>query len=204
MVNFPGSLDALANPGATTKRDATGFEHHLQHSDVNDIVEALMAKLGIGATTPDANEVLVGTGAGASAWLAGLTADYIAANAVTQSAGATGAASGPTTTSASLVDLTDMSVTMTLTGGPIIVEFSSTISLSAIGIVAVDLLVDGVNVLRRQASFAAAETKIMGFTKRVTGVSGASKVIKVQWLTTAGTASAITTQRDLVVTELKR
>lgn len=68
-INYPASLDSLSNPGATTKRDETGFEHHLQHSNANDIIEALEGKLGIGATTPDAQfKSLVATAAGTSAW----------------------------------------------------------------------------------------------------------------------------------------
>lgn len=68
MVNYPSSLDSLANPTATTKRNDSGFEHHLQHSDANDILEALETKLGTGASTPSANTVLRGTGAGTTAY----------------------------------------------------------------------------------------------------------------------------------------
>lgn len=46
--------------------DAVG--HAAQHSDINDAVEALEAKLGTGASTAASNKLLRGTGAGASAW----------------------------------------------------------------------------------------------------------------------------------------
>jgi len=39
-----------------------------QHSDINDAVEALEAKLGISASTPASGKLLRGTGAGSSAW----------------------------------------------------------------------------------------------------------------------------------------
>lgn len=69
MVNFPGSLDSLSNPGATTKRNDPGFELHTVISTLNDIAELLEAKLGIGATTPDAAfKTLLATAAGTSAW----------------------------------------------------------------------------------------------------------------------------------------
>lgn len=42
--------------------------HAAQHSEVNDAVEALEAKLGIGASVAASNKLLRGTGAGASAW----------------------------------------------------------------------------------------------------------------------------------------
>ena len=42
--------------------------HAAQHSDVNDAVEALEAKLGIGASAATSGKLLRGTGAGTSAW----------------------------------------------------------------------------------------------------------------------------------------
>lgn len=65
-MNYPGSLDVLTNP--TTNDFLNSPNHVQQHSDVNDIVEALEAKLGIGASVAATNKLLRGTGAGASAW----------------------------------------------------------------------------------------------------------------------------------------
>ena len=56
MVNFPDSLDTLSNPNADTLLDAAGLEHDVQHANLNDIVEALEAKLGISLST-DVNSV---------------------------------------------------------------------------------------------------------------------------------------------------
>lgn len=68
MVNFPTSLDTLANPTSSTYTDDAGYELDVVISALNDIVEALEAKLGTGASTASANTVLRGTGAGTSAF----------------------------------------------------------------------------------------------------------------------------------------
>jgi hypothetical protein len=46
--NFPTSLDNFTNPASGNTLDSPS--HSLQHSDINDAVEALEAKLGIGAS----------------------------------------------------------------------------------------------------------------------------------------------------------
>lgn len=65
-MNYPTSLDSLVNP--TTNDFLNSPNHVQQHSDVNDIVEALEAKLGISASTPTSGKLLRGTGTGSSAW----------------------------------------------------------------------------------------------------------------------------------------
>lgn len=47
MITYPTSLDTLTNPSAADNLDTTGVLHDVQHSDVNDAVEALEAKVGI-------------------------------------------------------------------------------------------------------------------------------------------------------------
>jgi hypothetical protein len=47
MVNFPTSLDAFTNPTDTNYLDTPGVLHTVQHSDANDAIEALEAKVGI-------------------------------------------------------------------------------------------------------------------------------------------------------------
>lgn len=68
MVNFPASLDALANPTASTNRDDPGFELHTVISNLNDIAEAVEAKLGLGTDVPARNKALIGNGANATVW----------------------------------------------------------------------------------------------------------------------------------------
>jgi hypothetical protein len=66
MVQYPTALDTLTNP--TSGNTLNSPSHSQQHADSNDILEALEAKLGIGASTAASGKLLVGTGAGASAW----------------------------------------------------------------------------------------------------------------------------------------
>lgn len=70
MPNYPGSLDTLTNPTASNTLDSPA--HATQHTDANDIVEALEAKVGTGASIPTTvGHVLTVTGAGATAYQAG-------------------------------------------------------------------------------------------------------------------------------------
>ena len=65
-TSFPTSLDSLTNP-ATTDSVAT-VSHSGQHSNANDAIEALEAKVGIGASTAVNNSIFVGDGTGTSAF----------------------------------------------------------------------------------------------------------------------------------------
>lgn len=56
MTRFPTTLDTFQNPGAATTEDAAGFEHDVQHSNANDALAALQAKVGVNGST-DANSV---------------------------------------------------------------------------------------------------------------------------------------------------
>lgn len=50
-TTFPAALDNFANPEPTTLENAPGFEHHLQHGNANDAIEALEAKVGVDNST---------------------------------------------------------------------------------------------------------------------------------------------------------
>jgi hypothetical protein len=78
MPNFPGSLDSLANPSATTLRNDPGFELHTVISTLNDIAEAVEGKIGTGVSTATANKVLGADGAGTSSWRQVAAADIAA------------------------------------------------------------------------------------------------------------------------------
>lgn len=71
-TSFPTSLDTLTNPSASDS--VLTVSHSSQHSNANDAIEALEAKLGIGASTAVANSIFVGTGAGTSLWTTYATA----------------------------------------------------------------------------------------------------------------------------------
>jgi len=67
--NFPTSLDNFTNPSSGNTLDSPS--HSLQHSDINDAVEALEAKLGVGASpagSATAGQVLTISAAGTSTW----------------------------------------------------------------------------------------------------------------------------------------
>jgi uncharacterized protein GlcG (DUF336 family) len=68
-TNFPTSLDSFFNP--TTSNTLDSPSHSGQHSDLNDAVEAVEAKLGIGASpagSASANQVLMALTDGTTAW----------------------------------------------------------------------------------------------------------------------------------------
>lgn len=67
MPNFPAALDSLSNPTANTNRDDPGYQLHTVISTLNDIAEAVEAKVGIGTTTPARNQALYGSATG-SIW----------------------------------------------------------------------------------------------------------------------------------------
>ena len=51
--NYPTSLDSATqqpSPGATTDLDASGYEHHIVHTNASEALIALETKLGIGAS----------------------------------------------------------------------------------------------------------------------------------------------------------
>jgi hypothetical protein len=70
MPNYPTSLDALTNPSGSDTLNSGSVPHSVQHSTLNDIVEALEAKLGTHATANAISQfmTLAGTGAGLSRW----------------------------------------------------------------------------------------------------------------------------------------
>lgn len=79
MANFPASLDtgsSLPTPAAGNNTNSPS--HAALHGAENAAIIATETKLGIGATVPAASQLLVGTGAGASAWQ-GLTSAQLAA-----------------------------------------------------------------------------------------------------------------------------
>ena len=68
-ISFPTSLDNFTNPSSGNTLDSPS--HSLQHSDVNDAVEAIEAKLGVGASpagSATAGQVLTISAAGTSTW----------------------------------------------------------------------------------------------------------------------------------------
>ena len=46
-TSFPSNIDTFNNPTANTALNAAGYEHWTLHTDINDAVEALEAKVGV-------------------------------------------------------------------------------------------------------------------------------------------------------------
>lgn len=81
--NFPTSLDTLSNPASTDQLSNVTTPHASQHANANDILEAVEAKLGLGASTPPASAaVLRRTGTGSSGWAQVAAGDYAAGSIV--------------------------------------------------------------------------------------------------------------------------
>lgn len=69
MSNYPTSLDTFVNP--TTANTLDNPPHATQHADINDAVEAIEAKLGIGTSTASGASTgyaLVASTGGTTAW----------------------------------------------------------------------------------------------------------------------------------------
>jgi hypothetical protein len=208
MVSFPTSLDTLSNPGASTKTNDPGFELDEVISTLNDIAEALEAKVGIGASTPTASTVLRGTGTGISAYGQVATGD-IAANAVTQSGAA--ALGSSSTASATYVNMdnTNAKVTLTTTGGNVLmwvcgsmVQSAGTDGVDAYIALQMDSGTD--NEVSSLYNTAAQSRKPWSGVFLFTGVSAASHDFRVRWKSgdAARTVQAIAVQT--VVMEIKR
>jgi hypothetical protein len=68
-INYPSSLDTFTNP--TSSDSLNSPSHSDQHANANDAIEALEAKLGIGASPAGsavAGSVLVASSGGTSTW----------------------------------------------------------------------------------------------------------------------------------------
>lgn len=65
-ISYPSSLDNFVNPGATDS--VATVSHSAQHSNANDAIEALEAKVGITSSTAMSGSVLTGNGSGSSIW----------------------------------------------------------------------------------------------------------------------------------------
>ena len=46
-IKFPNQLDDFMNPTALTPLNQPGMRHHEQHSQLNDVVEAIESKVGV-------------------------------------------------------------------------------------------------------------------------------------------------------------
>jgi hypothetical protein len=112
-INFPTSLDNFTNPSSGNTLDSPS--HSLQHSDINDAVEALEAKLGIGASpagSATSGQVLTASTGGTTTWSTpttpGLTQIVPSSVAVGSGSGSVSANGVVTVTGASTVSINDV------------------------------------------------------------------------------------------------
>lgn len=119
---------------------------------------------------------------------------------------AIGVTNGPTTTSGTYVDLTDMSITMITNDSPVEIIFTGTFSHSTAGPrVNVILDIDGTDKTAsgRRTESAVADGTFGLSLNWLENLSAGSHTFKIQWLTTAATATAYGIERVLTVKELK-
>lgn len=117
---YPSAKDTFPNPLPNTLENAPGFELDLVVGNLGDALEALETKLGIGAAIAAANQVLRATGVGVTSFGQIQTLDLVA-NAITQRA-ASGTFTGTRTAATYAdVDSTNGKVTLTMTGGDLLV-----------------------------------------------------------------------------------
>jgi len=106
-ISFPTSLDNFTNPSSGNTLDSPS--HSLQHSDINDAVEAMQRKVGVGtavAGSASAGQVLTISAAGTSTWSGqGLTQIIPTSVAVGSGSGSVDANGAVTFTGASSISL---------------------------------------------------------------------------------------------------
>ena len=74
----PSATVEFPQPASSSDLDATNLEHDLLHTNLSKTVVALQTKLGYTDSNAAANQVLVGTGASATAWGSTLTSMTLA------------------------------------------------------------------------------------------------------------------------------
>ncbi len=165
-----------------------------------------------GGTSGAASDIGTNTIAGSAGALNNILAQSIstadlALNSITQRTSAVGSSSSPTTTSGTYVDMTDMSVTLTTTGGDLLVWFAGTIQNSTSGQgVKAALSLDGAAEVNGATFVTAAANQqaSLALVHRFAAPSSASHTVKVRWFVSGGTGTAVGTDRSVVMQEVKR
>lgn len=196
----PSTAGIYVKTGTPNATPATGLPTLTQTDSVWEI--------GLATVLVDAAAVTIAAGKVTDERIYSLWATRdIAANAITQTGAATGSTSGPTTASASYADLANMSVTLTTVGGDLLVDFDGTFSHStAVNSVFIAFSLDAAAEVHERYITSPGVNYGLTFhlRHRFTGVSAASHTVKVRWKTDGGTATAVTTLRDMIVTEQKK
>jgi hypothetical protein len=206
---YPGALDAYGDPTGGQVQGSTTPTHSAHHKNHNDAIEAIEAKLGIGASAAAANTVLRGTGAGASAFGQVQAADIVA-GAVSTVQGAVGTTTSPqsgATTGAGAPGIAQMLLNVTVEVGDIVLlYFESQFSHDAPGAVSIwDLYWNNVFVQRRQFTCPAANEMDEVTIIQVLSIATAGTFqADARFWVTGGTVTALYDQRALGATRLRR
>ena len=103
------------------------------------------------------------------------------------------AGSNYTTTSATFVDVdvTNLALTITTTGGDVMVHFHGVVDHSTTGIVYLDVDVDGARTAGDDglAGMAGTDENTVSFTRLISGLSAGAHTFKLQWKTSTSTAT---------------
>lgn len=195
----------MNTPGPTTYRDTPGYELDVLVSQLGELVEQLQLKLGIGASTAAANQVLRGTGAGATAFGALQTADLAAASITQSLVVTTGVADN--IGAGGFVNMAGMNTAITTVGGNLLCiavgAFTNTVASvnSQVGF-KLDTFAD-VSGPAVHSSPSVGVSVLWANVHLFTGVSAGAHTVYTRWLTGGGTLSGYG-GRTLVVVELKR
>jgi hypothetical protein len=206
-MTYPLTIISDAALTSSDKQGTSTPTHRTRHNNLVADLTAVETKVGTGTSTPAANQVLRGTGAGTSAFGQVQTGD-LAANAVTQAGFAQGAADA-TTTSTSFVDIADLSVTLTTTGGPLLVIMTlpAQINIASV-LMSFGVKLDSGSTFATEALSKASSgaEDVITFLHYFTGVSAGSHTVTGRWAADAGghTLKSLSTLRKLLVIELKR
>ena len=182
------------------------FGHVEAHNALRDEIKAVQEGLGTGASnaTPTANKVRRATGTGTAEWGQVATGD-VATDAITQ-ADAVSATDDIGTTSTSFVDMTNMTKTLTVTGGDVYVRFTGAWYIVGAAVVKSLSAVDSVG-----GAHASKPDFNQGTGNMVESVShiwkfaapaAGSRTFKIQWKTGSGTLRII--HRCMEVWERKK
>lgn len=122
-----------------------------------------------------------------------------------QAVNAAGVTDSPTTTSTTFVTATEMTVTLTTTGGDLAVWFSTSMENGTLGAaVLIGISLDGAATvaIRRMVTAAAGQDIPMATSHVFTGVSSGSHTVRGQWRVSSGTGTLTGVERSLTVMEI--
>jgi hypothetical protein len=200
---FPAALDAYGDPTGGAVQGSTTPTHSGHHTNHNDAIEALEAKLGTGSSIAAANTVLRGTGSGVTSY-GQVAAAMLATGAISQVALAAPTTVSPSTSGAEVL-MDQMTVTISCVGsGLLLIFYEAILQNVTVGAVNVlDLFVGGANVTRREVGckVSTAADHVGGFY--VLNSTPGSLTVEVKWFATGGTLTSPVLERALMALELR-